>query len=384
MRKIAVFTGTRAEYGLLRPVLRRLENSSTCILQLIVSGTHLSTAHGYTIDEITTDGFSPAATVHLTLTKTSPEAIALGLGGMVAELGNALARLQPDILVLLGDRYECLGAALTASLFNLPIAHISGGDITEGAVDDSYRHAISKLSHLHFTSCEEYRQRVIQLGEQAEKVFNFGDLGVENVLALPLLSGKEIRQYLGVSDRSYFLCTFHPETLGVGSSSEKLHVLLEALDTFSEYDVVFTGANADAEGDAINTLLKARADQAEHFHFFMSLGLLRYLSAAKYAACVVGNSSSGILEIPSLGVPVVNIGDRQRGRLCSQGILHCPLEARSVRQALSQALTPEQKKFILSAPNPYGKTGASQAIAEILQSYPLTGILKKKFFDLPR
>lgn len=386
MRTVAVFTATRAEYGLLRPLLLRLRESRQCRLQLIVSGTHLSHAHGYTLTEIQHDGFEPDATIPLDFSKDSPGHLCGALGTMIAETGASLARLQPDIFVLLGDRYECLGAATAAAMLSTPVAHIHGGEITRGAMDDSFRHAITKLSHLHFASCEPYRQRIIQLGEDPQRVWNVGALGVENVLNLPLLDASATRQTLRLADNApYILCTFHPVTLELGQEARQLTSLCAALDKFSQHCVVFTGANADPGGCGINRQLHDYTTaQPERIRIFQSLGVLSYLSAAKYAACVVGNSSSGIIEIPSLGVPVVNIGNRQQGRIASPAVLHCPPEKDAIVASLAQALTPECREHARSTPNPYEKAGTSAAIAEVLLTFPLNNILKKDFFDIAR
>lgn len=386
MRTIAVFTATRAEYGLLRPLLLRLRESRQCRLQLIVSGTHLSHAHGYTLTEIQHDGFEPDATIPLDFSKDSSEHLCGELGSIVAKTGAALARLQPALLVLLGDRYECLGAATAAAMMQIPVAHIHGGEITRGALDDSFRHAVTKLSHLHFTSCEPYRQRVLQLGEDPQRVWNVGALGVENVLNLPLLDASTTRQALRLADNApYILCTFHPVTLEPEQEARQLASLCAALDKFSQHRVVFTGANADPGGGSINRQLHDYTTaQPERIRIFQSLGVLRYLSAAKYAACVVGNSSSGIIEIPSLGVPVVNIGNRQQGRIASPAVLHCPPEKDAIVASLAQALTPECREHARITPNPYEKAGTRAAIAEVLLTFPFNNILKKYFFDIAR
>jgi len=386
VRTIAVFTATRAEYGLLRPLLLRLRESHQCRLQLIVSGTHLSHAHGYTLTEIRSDGFEPDVMVPLDFSKDSPEHLCGALGAVVAQTGAALARLQPDLLVLLGDRYECLGAATAAAMLHTPVAHIHGGEITRGALDDSFRHAITKLSHLHFASCEPYRQRILQLGEQPDHVWSVGALGVENALSLPLSDEAAVREYLRLEEgRPYFLCTFHPVTLEPGHEEVQWREVQQALETFSNHAVIITGANADPGGEHINRMLvEWSRQQPERVRLFDSLGVLRYLSAAKYAACVVGNSSSGVIEIPSLGAPVVNIGNRQQGRISSPAVLHCPAQKRAVIAALKQAGTPQCRERARTTPNPYQKPGTSAAIAHTLLTFPLEDILKKTFYDMAR
>lgn len=384
MRKIAVFTATRAEYGLLRPILVRLNKSERCLLQLIVAGSHLSSAHGHTIDEILADGFEPAACIPFNVNGSSPTVITAGIGEMVKHLGSTFADLNPDLVVLLGDRSECLGAALAASLFSIPLAHISGGDITEGAIDDNFRHAISKLSHLHFTSCEAYRNRVIQLGEQPVNVFSLGDLGVENALKVQTISEGEIKKFMGIAcGRPYILCTMHPETLAKGQALVALKNMLDSLDALTDrYDIVFTGANADVHGNEMNEILRQKAEADDHYHFFMSLGLVRYLSAARFAACVAGNSSSGILEVPCMGVPVVDIGSRQKGRLRSEMVIHCEPEANELRRAFSLALDRDFRLKAQTYPNPYQGENSSEKIVEVLVAHPLATLVPKKFFNL--
>ena len=384
MRTIAVFTATRADYGLLRPVLLRLREAADCHLRLLVSGTHLSPLHGHTLGEILADGFTPDATIPLVLDDDAPAALCGVMGHVVTGVGQAISRQQPDLLLLLGDRYECLGAAAAAAMCTVPVAHISGGEITRGANDDAFRHAVTKLAHLHFTSCEPYRRRVIQMGEAPERVWNVGALGVENALRLPLWDEARIRAELGLAPgRPYFLCTFHPVTLEPGDEDRQLDALCSALAAFPDHAVIFTGANADAGGLGLNDRLKAFTQaNPDRVRLFASLGVMRYLSAAKYAACVAGNSSSGIIEVPSLGTPVVNIGSRQRGRIASSVVLHCPAEEEAVATCLRRALSSEHRALARVTPNPYEGKDTSAAIARILMEHPLENILRKNFHDI--
>ena len=385
-RRIAVFTGTRAEYGLLRTLVKRLDADERCELSLVVSGTHLSRVHGHTVDEILADGFTPASCIDMELDGDSPSDICKATGKLIAGIGKTFESLSPDLLVLLGDRYECLAAAVGAGISGVPIAHLHGGEITEGAVDDAFRHAITKLSHLHFTSTEAYRQRVIQLGENPRHVFMVGALGVENALSIPPLDEDDIRAFLKIpAPRPYFLCTFHPVTLEHGNALAQVKRLLSSFEDFPEHAVVFTGANADSEGDSINRLLTETVSRHPgQFRFFASLGVIRYLSAARYAAAVVGNSSSGIVEVPSLKTPVVDIGERQKGRIRSPAIIHCDTETEEITTALRRALTTEQHDKARNLHNPYEKPGVSASIAETILSLPLAGILKKSFYNLPQ
>lgn len=381
MRRIAVFTGTRADYGLLRPLLFQLQTNPDVELLLLVSGGHLSAAQGMTVQEIEADRLPIAARIDLKL-DTLPlyACMALALEGVA----RSLEQLQPDLLVLLGDRYEAMGAAQAATVLNIPLAHISGGDSTEGSIDEAFRHSITKMSHLHFPSCEVYRQRIIQLGESPERVWNVGALGVENVRNLPLLSEDQIRTALEIPlQRDYLLCTFHPATIDGGLEEAQLAELLAALDTFMELDVVVTGANADQGGNAINRLLQDWAcKQHPRVRLFSSLGVVRYLSAAKYAAGVVGNSSSGVVEIPSLGTPVLDIGTRQQGRIRSDMVLHCQPQRKEIIAALRCLLTQEYRERARNGHNPYAGKNTAQRICHTLCTCSLDGILLKKFYDI--
>ena len=383
MRKICVFTGSRAEYGLLRALLFKLCHSPEVELQLLVAGTHCAESKGHTLDEIIADGFSINAAVEMVLDSSTPFATCAGMGIGTSLLAKEVQRLKPDICVVLGDRYEAFCIAAVCTVMCIPICHIHGGESTRGAFDEAFRHSITKMSHLHFTSCEMHRKRVIQLGEQPDRVWNLGALGVENVLSISLLDEGDIRNFLQLPpDAPYVVCTFHPVTLELNSEAEQLRNLLSALAKFERHKVVFTGANADPGGSVIDGILREHAQKhPDRFRLFQSLGLTRYMSAVSYADCVVGNSSSGIIEVPSMGVPVVDIGIRQAGRLSSSSVLHCQPDADSIEKSLRQALSAEHRKLAKNAPNPYHGENTSGAMASILAEYPLDGILVKKFYD---
>lgn len=388
-RNIAVFTGTRAEYGLLRPVLSMLRQSDICHLQLLVSGSHLSKHHGYTVQEIIDDGFQADALLPIDLSIDTPVHLCKELGKLITTAGEALHKLTPHILVLLGDRYETLGVALAASMLNIPIAHLHGGEITAGAMDDNFRHCISKLAHLHFTSCEDYRQRVIQLGEQPANVYNVGALGVENARSLSFLPEDEVRSVLNIkAQQPYIVVTYHPVTLEQELVDEQLIALTSALDSFPDYAVIYTGVNADPSSDKVaGHVARHRETEPDRVRCFSSLGVTRYLSAVRYAACVVGNSSSGIIEVPSLRVPVVNVGNRQKGRIHAQSVIDCSTEVVAIREAIAQALSDSARETALNAKNPYEpiiSKKTSALIAEILCSTSLSKVTKKEFFDLVR
>lgn len=353
-------------------------------LQVIASGAHLSKEHGLTVREIRDDGFEPDEMVEITPPDDSPSAICKSMGLGLTGYGLAIERLRPDIVVLLGDRFETLCMAAAAQVFRVPVAHIHGGESSEGAIDEAFRHSITKMSHLHFTSCEVYRQRVIQLGESPDRVFNVGAPGVENVLLTETLSRDDVSRYTGLSpDQPYFIVTFHPVTLEKSSSGQQFKALLDAMDAFPNHNLIFTKANADTEGRVINRLIDEYAENHPRRCLAVtSLGALRYLSALKYCSAAIGNSSSGIIEAPSMRVPTVNIGDRQRGRVQARSILNCPPESDSIRESIARAISPLFVDAIKDVENPYEKPGTSRAIVETISRAELSAIIKKTFYDM--
>ncbi|MDR3175675.1 MAG: UDP-N-acetylglucosamine 2-epimerase [Desulfovibrio sp.] len=383
-RTIAVFTGTRAEYGLLKNVMRAVMARRDCRLRVMASAAHLSRAHGMSLDEIVRDGIPVHDAIPILDGADSPLAVCAAMGDGLKRYGEALNGARPDVLVLLGDRYETFAMAAAATACGVPLAHIHGGETTEGAFDEAFRHSITKMSHLHFTSCEKHRERVIQLGEDPARVWNAGSLGVENALSRKQPPEEEVRALLRLGpEQLYIVCTFHPATLEDADPERQCRVLLEALEVFSDYALVFTGANADPGGAAINATLAEYADKnSKRCRFFMSLGSRDYLAAVRYAACVCGNSSSGIIEAPSLGVPVVDVGSRQKGRERADSTLHCDVEPEAIRSAVARALTEEQKRLAETTANPYSTAGTAGFIAETLARHPLEHILKKHFYDL--
>lgn len=385
MRTIAVFTGTRAEYGLLKRVMLGIMQKPECRLHTIVGGSHLSPEYGRSIEEIRADGIPVHDCPDTLQTDGTSIGVCVAMGLGLSSYGDILVRTRPDILVLLGDRFEVFAMAAAATVCRIPLAHVHGGEITEGAIDEVFRHAVTKMSHLHFPACETYRRRIIQLGESPDRVWNVGALGVENARLLPLPNEREIRELFNLEgEQPYILCTLHPVTLESETAETHCRSLLQALDAFPEYTVIFTGANADPGGLIINTLLQAHAASQPHrYRFFMSLGASRYLAAAKHAACVAGNSSSGIIEAPSLGVPVLDIGDRQKGRIRATSVLHCELEAKNIAIALREALRPEQREKAKQAANPYDKAGTAAAIVDIVAGHAGCIALQKTFYALP-
>lgn len=380
MRKICVITGTRAEFGLMSNVLRGLKDATDMTLQLVVTGSHLVVEHGNTYEEIRNAGFRIDAEVDMLLASDSQRAIGQSMGLGVIGLTNALARLEPDIVLLLGDRYEVLAAAQSAMILQIPIAHIHGGEGTEGLIDEAIRHSISKMAHVHFTSAEPFRRKVIQMGEKPETVHNVGAVGLDNVAALKHISHTAMEKLLGLKlDAPILLVTYHPLTLdtkGLASVSS----LLDALDAQNGTRIVFTGANADALGQEINAQIHsfcaARPNQAIQVP---SLGVSRYLNLMAMSEVVVGNSSSGLLEAPYVGVPTVNIGLRQRGRLQAPAVVNCNDTTEDILASIKKARSTELREIATRRETPYGAPGASEKIIEVLRNLDLEGILFKRF-----
>jgi len=384
MRKICIITGSRAEYGILKGLMKAIEDDPDLTLQIIATNQHLSKLQGETYKEIEGDGFSIDYKVYLSNddapdnANTTAKSISLGISGFA----DAFDILQPDLLLILGDRYEMLAAASTALVYKIPITHLHGGEITEGAFDDAIRHAITKMSHLHFTSTEAYRQRVIQLGEQPNRVFNVGALGVENIMKTNFMPKKEIEKSLGfqITDKC-FLCTYHPVTLSNISSEAQVLNLLQALDDYLDYHIIFTYSNSDTNSQIIIKRIQEYIDRNPNRCLFIpSLGQRRYFSALRHMTAVVGNSSSGIIEVPSFGIPTLDIGDRQKGRIAANSVIHCGYSCEEIRTGLKKVTNYQSK----AVDNPYHKTGTCNTILSIIKTYPLNDILQKHFYDLPK
>ena len=384
MRKICVVTGTRAEYGLLSRLMKTIKDDSSLELQVIATNMHLSPEFGLTYREIEQDGFTINKKVEMLLSADTATSVAKSLGLGIIGFTDAYEDLKPDLLVVLGDRYEMLGAVSTALLLQIPVAHISGGDVTEGAYDDAIRHSITKMSHLHFTSTEAYRKRVIQLGEQPDTVFNVGSIGLDNVRYMELLSRDAFEESIGFSlgDKN-MLITFHPVTLEKQTAEEQFSALLHAVDQ-TDYKLIFTKPNSDSDGRVIIAMIDEYVkNHPDRSIAFTSLGYLRYLSALQYVDMVVGNSSSGILEVPSFGIPTVNIGDRQKGRLRADSVIDCEPDAASISGALQEAESPAFKAKARHTVSPYEQPDTVQRIFEIIKTTPLESIGKKHFYDIP-
>lgn len=384
-RKVGVVTGTRADYGLLRWLMQDLRDDGGVELQVLATGMHLSPEFGLTVHELEADGFVAAARVEMLLSADTPVAIAKSVGLGVIGFADALERLRPDVLVVLGDRFEILAAVQAALLARIPVAHVHGGERTEGAVDESIRHAITKMAQLHFVAAEPYRRRVVQMGESPERVFNLGAPGLDALTRLPLLdrAALEARLSFRLSDPT-FLVTFHPETLVESEPAAQFQHLLDALDAFPHAQVLLTRPNADTHGRALGALIDNYvAKRPGRALAVTSLGHQGYLSALKACAVVVGNSSSGIIEAPAVGCPTVNVGDRQAGRLRAASILDVPCRTQAIIGGIARALSPEFRAGLQSVASVYGQGNASRAIAQVLKKVDLAGLARKQFHDVP-
>jgi UDP-hydrolysing UDP-N-acetyl-D-glucosamine 2-epimerase len=384
MRNIAVFTGTRAEYGLLYWILKGLELSNEVNLQLLVGGTHLLPEFGKTIDYIEADGFTITEKLNFLLPSDSSVALSKSMALALTQAAEAFEKHKPDLLVLLGDRCEAMALAQAALLARIPIAHIHGGELTEGAIDDALRHSITKMSHLHFAATKQYCQRIIQMGEQPKQVFNVGAPGLDNIRKLSLLSKQELARSLGFDiSNPYFLLTYHPVTLDADGGRKALQNLLVALAQFPDYQILITYPNADTFGRELVNLLETFSDgQSSRVYLTQSMGQKRYLSAMKHCAAVIGNSSSGIIEAPSFKVPSVNIGSRQKGRLQAVSTVNCDETTDAIVTAMHYALSQPFAQQCCKSINPYGDGETSERITETLIKYPLQDILFKTFYDL--
>jgi GDP/UDP-N,N'-diacetylbacillosamine 2-epimerase (hydrolysing) len=383
VRKICVITGSRAEFGLLRWLMEAIDRSPTLALQVIATGAHLSPEFGLTYREIEAAGFSIDRKVEMLLSSDSSVGVTKSIGLATIGFADALSELKPDMVVVLGDRYEILAAATAATIAHIPIAHLHGGEKTEGAFDDAIRHAITKMSHFHFVAAEEYRRRVIQLGEDPSRVHLVGALGIDSILRLELLSRDALEESLGFQlGKRNLLVTFHPETLLPGMAERHTTELLEALATLTDTEIVFTLPNADTEGRKIARMMEDFAAIHDNAHAFASLGQLRYLSLVSIADAVVGNSSSGIIEVPSLKTATVNIGERQMGRLRAASVLDCEPVRQNILTAIAATFEPSYRQALETVVNPYGSGGASEAIAGIIQRADLGSLMRKRFYDV--
>lgn len=384
MTKVCVVTGTRADYGLLRHVMGEIDSSDELELQIVATGAHLSPEFGLTYREIEADGFTIDRKVEMLLSADTHTAISTSIGLATIGMGQAIDQLQPDLLLLLGDRYEILAAATAALVARVPIAHLHGGEATEGAIDEAIRHSITKMSHLHFVAAQAYRDRVVQLGETPERVHIVGGLGVDSIRRTPLMDRAELESSMGFRfGPRNLLITFHPATLERSSASDQLRELLSALKQLEETHLVFTMPNADTDGRALFSMIEDFVADRAQAVAFASLGYVRYLSCLAVVDGVVGNSSSGLLEAPSFGIGTVNIGDRQTGRLKATSVIDCEPTAEAIGRALGELYSDAFQERLKDVVNPYGHGGASAAIVRIILNTPLSDLTVKRFHDLP-
>ncbi len=385
MKKVCVITGTRAEYGLLKPLIHKIKKDNELKLQLVVTGMHMSSEFGLTYREIEQDGFEITERNEMLLSSDTSNGITKSIGLGIIGFADIFTRIMPNIVVILGDRYESLAAAIAAMIHRIPIAHIHGGELTLGVLDDAIRHSITKMSTLHFVSTEEYKKRIIQLGEEPERVFYVGALGVENIKTQKLMSKEELSKDIGFSlEMPYVLVTFHPATLENNTSCEQFENLLAALDRFRQYRIIFTKANADVDGRIINLKIdKFIKDNINRAVAFTSLGMTRYLSALRYCEMIIGNSSSGIIEAPSFNVLTVNIGERQLGRVRATSIIDCGNSIDEISKAIKMAKVWKREGKLNSCINPYSKEGTSENIFYEIRKYlQQDKSVVKKFYDI--
>lgn len=384
-KKISVLTATRAEYGLLKPIIAKLNAAEEFDVRIVVTGAHLSPEFGLTYREIERDGFIIDEKIEMLLSSDTPSSVTKSMGLAMIGFADYFEKFKPDLLIVLGDRYETLAVVIAAANQRIPVAHLYGGETTQGAIDESIRHAITKFSYLHFTSTEEYRRRVIQLGEEPERVFNVGAIGIENILNEKLMSKEELGKELNIDlkKRPYAMVTFHPVTLEENSAEKQIRALLEACREYGDINFIFTKANADEQGRVINRIIDEYAIKYENMAAFTSLGTVKYLSALKYCSIVIGNSSSGLMEAPVFGIPTVNIGDRQKGRIQASSVINCEPVKEDILRAIETALSDSFAKKAKETVSPYGDGHTSDKVIEVIKEYLLDKKidLKKKFYD---
>ena len=382
-RKICVVTGTRAEYGLLYWLMKEIDADPELGLQIIATGMHLSSEFGNTYQQIESDGFVIDKKVDIELSSDSEVGISKSMGLGMIGFANAFNDLKPDLCIVLGDRFEIFSAVSAAMIAKIPIAHLHGGESTEGAFDESIRHSITKMSHLHFTATEEYKNRVIQLGEQPNKVFNVGGLGIDNINKLKLLSKADFENAIDFTfGKKNILVTFHPVTLENFTAKVQFQELLNSINKLENTKIIFTKANSDTNGRIINSMIDDYVAINDNSIAFTSMGALNYLSALQFVDVVVGNSSSGLLEAPSFNIATIDIGDRQKGRIKADSVISCSPTQESIRSAFDKSYSEDFQNIVDNTKNPYGNGGASKIVVDIIKDFDLNGILKKIFYDL--
>ncbi|TKI58588.1 UDP-N-acetylglucosamine 2-epimerase (hydrolyzing) [Brevibacillus antibioticus] len=383
-RKICVVTGTRAEYGLLYWLMREIQEDQDLQLQIVATGMHLSPEFGSTYRIIDQDGFNIDEKVEMLLSSDTPVGIATSMGVATIGFANAFERLKPDIVVVLGDRFEILACAQAAMVARIPIAHLHGGERTEGVIDEAIRHAVTKMAHLHFVAADEYRKRVIQLGERPERVFNVGAIGVDQIKNLHLLNKKEfensIQFELGPVN---FLVTYHPVTLNKEGSECYVHEIFTALDEFPDAKIIFTKPNSDTDGRVISRMIDEYVHRnSQRAAAYTSLGQLRYLSAINHCNLVIGNSSSGLIEVPYFKKPTINIGNRQQGRIKPFSVIDCIESSIEIKEAIHKGLSESFQVSIQNMTSPYGEGDVSSKVKNVLKQVNLEKLLVKSFHDI--
>lgn len=387
MKKVCVITGTRSEYGLLAPLIKKLQSQSEFKTEVVVTGSHLSAEYGYTYKCIEEDGILINKKIDILSSDNSAVGITETMANAIKKFGQYFNIAKPNLIIILGDRYEIFAVATAAAVLNIPIAHLHGGEVTLGAYDEFFRHGITKMSSLHFTSCEEHRKRVIQLGENPDTVYNVGAIGIENIKEMNLLSREELSKSINFNlDNKYALVTFHPVTLEKTSISEQCNEVIQAIRNCKDLKFLITKANADDGGRIINELLEQLANEfPERISLHTSLGQLRYLSAMKYCCFVLGNSSSGLIEAPSFHIPTVNIGNRQKGRMHGKSVIDCPANKKAILESIELAQDQCWRNSHLNEENPYGNGNVSDEIVNHIKEFLNSnskGIIKT-FYDIP-
>lgn len=385
MRTICIVTATRAEYGLMKCLIEDIYNDTELKLQLIVTGSHLSPEFGYTIQKIEEDNFPISKKIEILLSSDSPIGVSKSMGLAQISFAEAFDELKPDIVLVLGDRYELLPIVSSANIARIPVAHLNGGEITEGAIDEIIRHSVTKLSQIHFTAIDEYAKRVVQMGEQPETVFNVGEVGLDNFKRVSFLTKDEFEHSIGRSlKEKNILITYHPETtISVEDNINNFRQLLDSLDKLENTLLIFTKANTDVGGRAINAIIDSYVqDNEENSIAFSSLGQVRYLSALQYIDCVVGNSSSGIVEAPTFKVASINIGNRQLGRLSANSLIHVKADTKQIDEALCEIYTPTYQQKLSVVKNPYGEGNSSNKVIQVLKNIDLASLNTKSFYNI--
>lgn len=383
MRKICIVTASRSEYGLLRWIMKDIQSSSALELQTVVTGAHLAIEHGETYKNILNDGFSIDKKVPMLLSSSDKSSIVKSMGLCQIGIADALAELSPDIIVVLGDRYELLPICSAALIMGIPIAHISGGDITEGAIDDSVRHAVSKMASLHFPGVEESGKRLCQMGEEQERIFVVGEPGLDNFFRTDCISKDELAHSLNIDiNKKWILCTYHPETKSELSGDKNVvDAIVSLFKNHDDIELIITSANADFGGAEINQQFQEASDNFSHFHFFTSLGQDRYTSFMNYCSLVIGNSSSGVVEAATIQKAVIDIGDRQKGRPRSTNVIHCSSTSSDISNAYQKVKSEQFIAKLSNAKNPYGDGKTSRRVVEILSTIDLESLNRKRFVD---